>query len=78
MVRAVTDGEDRRQAGLAKLIDINTVGRLGTDSDERLDRRDDANSNDHEVGREYCSVRQADPHSEPSFPNDAINLDAGA
>src|SRR3546814_4388241 len=56
---AVADRIDVGQARLAERVDAYAVGAIGARRDQRLDRRNDADADDDEIGRNDLAVRQA-------------------
>src|SRR3546814_17004783 len=56
---AVADRRDVGQARLAERVDAYAVGAIGARRDQRLDRRNDADADDDEIGRNDLAVRQA-------------------
>src|SRR3546814_15778679 len=58
MRRAVADRVDVGQTGLAQTVDEHPVAARGARCDQRLDRGNDADADDDEVGGDDFAVRQ--------------------
>ncbi len=75
MSRAVADREDVRQARSAVAVDRHAVAALGARRDQRLDGRDDPDTDDHHLSLQHLAVGQ--PHAgDAILAQDAVDADA--
>ena len=77
MRRAIADGVDVGEAAATILVHDDTVVRFGVRFDERRDRRQNANSDDHHVCWDHLPIRQCHA-GDGALTDDVIHRDACA
>ena len=78
MGRAVSDGIDIGQRSAALAIDQHAVATFRARRAQRLHARDDADADDHQIGRQHCAVGHLHAGNLAAFTHQAIDRDPGA
>src|ERR1700710_1658806 len=74
----IADRIDVRQAGPAMRVDVDSIAALGACVDQRLHFGNDADADDRHFGGDRLTGMKASAAAPASFPEDAIDLNAGA